>query len=134
MLDCPYGSSYEPLTNPLAASTSGPIPVTPFEDQRDRSARAKLTAGAFAGCGTSVGVGAGVLVVTTALGCGVFVPSIGGVVVPTHVAASSVAATAIADPRAPCPLLTRRASRLARMESPSSAHCHAPSASGRPSP
>src|SRR5438477_9839589 len=117
MPDCPCGSSYDPVVSPLAASTSGPVPVTPLAEPRERSARAKLTAGAFAGCGTRVGVGAGVLVVTTALGA--FVPSLGGVVVPTHVAASSVAATAIADRRAPCPLLTRRASRLARIESDS---------------
>jgi len=91
--------------------------MTPLEEPRDRSARAKLTAGAFAGCGTRVGVDAGVLVVTTALGGAAFVPSLGGVVVFTHAAASSVPATAVANRRAPCPLLTRRASRLARIES-----------------
>ena len=36
----------------------------------------KLTAGAFAGWGTSVGVGAGVLVLTTALGTGVLSGSV----------------------------------------------------------
>jgi hypothetical protein len=73
--------------SPLAASTSGPVPATPLGEPRARSARAKLTAGAFAGCATSVGVGAGVLVVTTSLGVGVLVASGGGVAM--HAAASN---------------------------------------------
>ena len=94
----------------------GPVPITPLEDPRERSARVKLTAGTFAGCGTSVGVGAGVLVLTTSLDVAVVVGVVsGGVGVLTHAAASSVAATAIADRRAPSPLLTRRASRLTRI-------------------
>jgi hypothetical protein len=67
----------------------------------------------------SVGVGAGVLGVTTSLDLGVVVGSDVGVAVLTHAAASSVAATAVAKRRDPCPLLTRRASRLARIESDS---------------
>src|SRR5438876_8878531 len=67
MPDCPYGSSYEPATSPDAASMRGPVPVTPVDVPRERSARAKLTAGALAGCGTRVGVGAGVLVLTAGL-------------------------------------------------------------------
>ena len=61
MPDCPYGSSYEPVASPPAASVSGPVPVTPLDEPRERSARVKLTAGAPAGCAMSVGVGAGVL-------------------------------------------------------------------------
>src|SRR5438876_3261682 len=117
MPDCPYGSSYEPATSPDAASMRGPVPVTPVDVPRERSARAKLTAGALAGCGTRVGVGAGVLVLTASLGAGVFVSRTSGAVVLIHAAASSVAATAVANRRAPCPFLTRRASRLARIES-----------------
>ena len=93
MPERPWGSSYVPLTRPLAASVSGPVPATPLEEPCARSARAKLTAGAFAGCGTRVGVGAGVLVLTISLGAGVFVASGGGVA--THAAASNAdAATA----------------------------------------
>src|SRR6185503_4714291 len=100
MPDCPYGSSYDPPVSPLAASTSGPVPVTPLAAPRDRSARRKLTAGTFAGCGMSVGVGAGVLVVTTSLVRGVSVASGGGGAA-THAAASSIAAAAMAGRRAP---------------------------------
>src|SRR5712691_6118915 len=92
MPDCPYGSSYEPAASPLAASMSGPDPVTPLEEPRARSARVKLTAGAFAGCGTSVAVGAGVLVLTISVRAGVLVASGGGV--PMHAAASTAAAEA----------------------------------------
>lgn len=67
----------------------------------------KLTAGTFAGCGMRVGVGAGVLGVTTSLGFGGVVGSAVGVVVPTQAAASNVAATAVVNRRDPCPLLTR---------------------------
>src|SRR5438477_11608996 len=105
MPDCPYGSSYDPATSPVAASTRGPAPVTPVDVPRGKSARAKLTAGALAGCGTRVGVGEGVLVLRASLGAGVFVSPTGGADVLTHAAASSVAATAVANRRAPCPLL-----------------------------
>src|SRR5438477_7573473 len=92
MPDCPCGSSYDPVVSPLAASVSGPVPVTPLEEPRARSARAKLTAGAFAGCGTRVGVGVGALVLTSSLGAGVFVASDGGA--PIQAAASSALADA----------------------------------------
>src|SRR3989442_11935457 len=103
MPDCRYGSWYEPVTSPLVASSRGPVPVvTPLDEPRDRSARAKLTAGTFAGCGTSVGVGEGVLVVTTSLGAGVLVAS-GGGGVPRHAAESSAPAgdATTRDRRAP---------------------------------
>src|SRR2546428_10017462 len=54
----PYGSSYDPFTSPVGPSTSGPVPVTPLEDPRERSARVKLTAARFAGRGAGVGGGA----------------------------------------------------------------------------
>jgi hypothetical protein len=107
------------VSPPPAASPSGPLPVTPLEEPRDRSARTKLTAGTFAGCGTSVGVGEGVLVLTISVGVGVFVPTGGGVGVPRQAAPSSAAATAIRDRRACGRLLTRRGSRLTRIESDS---------------
>ena len=57
MLDRPKGSSYEPCARPLSPSVSGPVPAIPLEPPRARSARTKLTAGAFAGCAIGVGVG-----------------------------------------------------------------------------
>ena len=91
---------------------SGPVPLTPLEEPRARSARAKLTAGTFAGWGTSVGVGAGVLVLTTWFGVGMLVSSAGGVVELTQAAASSVAVIAVAYRRADCLSSSSRRPRL----------------------